>query len=193
MESVVAKSMIALTAMAAVFGAILAIASRIFAVHRDPRVEEIVEALPGANCGACGFPGCQGYAEAAVAAGVAPAACPPGGAEVAEKVAEYEALLPETLDLDLFLEELGNLAQRNQVHIEKLTPHKVKEHSLFRELVIDVRATGTYLAIYEFMHQLEHGKQLARARELRIASGTPGGKCAADIKLVLYFAPHGKE
>jgi Tfp pilus assembly protein PilO len=112
---------------------------------------------------------------------------------VAEKVAEYEALLPETLDLDLFLEELGNLAQRNQVHIEKLTPHKVKEHSLFRELEIEVRATGTYLAIYEFMHQLEHGKQLARARELRIASGTPGGKCAADIRLVLYFAPDGKE
>jgi len=88
MESVVVKSIIALTAMAAVFGAILAIASRIFAVDRDPRVEEIVEALPGANCGACGFPGCQGYAEAAVAAGVAPVPCPPGGAEVARKVAD---------------------------------------------------------------------------------------------------------
>lgn len=87
MESVVAKSVVALTAMAAVFGVILAVASRIFAVHRDPRVEEILEALPGANCGACGFPGCSGYAEAAVAAGVAPAACPPGGAEVAKKVA----------------------------------------------------------------------------------------------------------
>ena len=87
MESVVAKSMVALTAMAAIFGAVLAIASRIFAVYRDPRVEQILEVLPGANCGACGYPGCSGYAEAAVAAGTIPTACPPGGADVAEKVA----------------------------------------------------------------------------------------------------------
>jgi electron transport complex protein RnfB len=88
MDPVVWKSMIALTAMAAVFGAVLAIASRIFAVYRDPRVAEIVDVLPNANCGACGFPGCQGYAEAAVAAGRAPATCPPGGSDVASKVAE---------------------------------------------------------------------------------------------------------
>jgi len=88
MESVVARSIVALSAMAAVFGAVLAVASRVFAVHRDPRVEEILKALPGANCGACGFPGCQGYAEAAVSAGVAPAVCPPGGAEAAKKIAE---------------------------------------------------------------------------------------------------------
>ena len=88
MESVVAKSMVALTAMAAIFGAVLAIASRIFAVYRDPRVEQILEALPGANCGACGYAGCSGYAEAAVAAGAIPALCPPGGADVAKTVAD---------------------------------------------------------------------------------------------------------
>ena len=87
MESVVARSIIVLSAMAALFGVILAIASKVFAVHRDPRVEAIVDVLPGANCGACGYPGCQGYAEAAVKAGVAPV-CPPGGIDVAEKVAE---------------------------------------------------------------------------------------------------------
>jgi electron transport complex protein RnfB len=86
MQSVVAKSIIALSAMAAVFGAVLAFASKVFAVRRDPRVEAIVKVLPGANCGACGYPGCQGYAEAAVKAGVAPT-CPPGGNDVATKVA----------------------------------------------------------------------------------------------------------
>lgn len=88
MQSIVAKSVTALTAMAAVFGAVLAVAARIFAVYRDPRVEKILELLPGANCGACGFPGCSGYAEAAVAAGKIPAVCPPGGAETASKIAE---------------------------------------------------------------------------------------------------------
>ncbi len=54
------------------FGILLAVASRIFAVKTDPRVEAINEALPGANCGGCGFSGCAGLAEAIVA-GTAPA------------------------------------------------------------------------------------------------------------------------
>ncbi len=87
MLSVVATSVLTLSGMAALFGAILAVASKAFAVHRDPKVLEILEVLPGVNCGACGFPGCQGYAEAAVAAGEIPAACPPGGSDAAEKVA----------------------------------------------------------------------------------------------------------
>ena len=53
------------------FGAILAFASRIFAVERDSRVEEIQNALPGANCGGCGFAGCAACAEA-IASGAAP-------------------------------------------------------------------------------------------------------------------------
>jgi electron transport complex protein RnfB len=87
MQSVVAKSMIALTSMAAIFGAILAVASRIFVVHRDPRVEQVLELLPGANCGACGFPGCQGLAEAMVKRDAPPNACPPGGGETAAAIA----------------------------------------------------------------------------------------------------------
>jgi electron transport complex protein RnfB len=88
MESVVAKSIIALTSMAALFGAILAIASRVFAVYRDPRVEQIASLLPGANCGACGLPGCQAYAEAAVSSGTLPAACPAASGEAREAIAD---------------------------------------------------------------------------------------------------------
>lgn len=92
MESVVARSIIALSAMAAVFGAVLAVASRIFAVKRDPRVERVLDALPGANCGACGFPGCQGLAEAIVKGDAEPTACPPGGSETAAAIAEILGL-----------------------------------------------------------------------------------------------------
>jgi electron transport complex protein RnfB len=87
MQSVVVKSMVALTSMAALFGAILAVASRIFVVHRDPRVEHVLELLPGANCGACGFPGCQGLAEAIVKEEASANACPPGGAEAVRNIA----------------------------------------------------------------------------------------------------------
>jgi electron transport complex protein RnfB len=88
-ESILAKSVVSLTGLAAVFGALLAYASRVFAVHRDARVEQIVGVLPGANCGTCGFAGCQGFAEAIVS-GKAPeeAFCPPGGSETMVKIAE---------------------------------------------------------------------------------------------------------
>ncbi|MDT8440598.1 MAG: RnfABCDGE type electron transport complex subunit B [Desulfuromonadales bacterium] len=59
----------------------LGLAAKKFAVEVDPRELAIVEALPGANCGACGFPGCAGYAKALVAGTVELNQCPPGGAE----------------------------------------------------------------------------------------------------------------
>jgi electron transport complex protein RnfB len=78
---------LSLGAMSFVFGAGLVMASKKFSVEQDPRADEIREVLPGANCGGCGFPGCDGLA-AAVVSGQAPVnACPVGGAAVAEKVA----------------------------------------------------------------------------------------------------------
>lgn len=70
-----------------IFGAGLAIASRIFAVQKDARVEKIEEILPGANCGACGAPGCAGFAEGVVEGKYNVNGCTAGGAEVAQKVA----------------------------------------------------------------------------------------------------------
>ncbi|MCP1109295.1 electron transport complex protein RnfB [Lachnospiraceae bacterium PF1-21] len=67
-------------------GLFLGLAGKKFAVEVDPREEEVLEALPGNNCGACGYPGCSGLA-AAIAAGEAPVnACPVGGDSVAETV-----------------------------------------------------------------------------------------------------------
>ncbi len=57
----------AIAALGLVFGIILAVASKLFAVKSDPLVEEVRAALPGANCGACGYAGCDQYAEAVAA------------------------------------------------------------------------------------------------------------------------------
>lgn len=70
------------------FGTVLAIASRVFAVKTDERVEQINEVLPGANCGGCGYSGCGALAEAIVK-GAAPAnACRAGGEVCARKIGE---------------------------------------------------------------------------------------------------------
>ena len=81
-------SILVLGALGALFGALLAFASKIFHVETDPRQTAVREALAGANCGGCGYPGCDGYA-AAVVKGEAPCnKCVAGGAATAAKVAE---------------------------------------------------------------------------------------------------------
>lgn len=71
-----------------IFGAMLAFASKKFYVEVDPRQSQVREILPGANCGGCGFPGCDGYAEAVVNGKAKVTACAAGGAPVAEKIAQ---------------------------------------------------------------------------------------------------------
>lgn len=79
-------AVLSLGGLGLLFGLALAVVARKFAVEVDPKVEEIIEALPGANCGGCGFPGCAGYAEA-VGLGKSPIIdCPPGGPEVAAAI-----------------------------------------------------------------------------------------------------------
>lgn len=67
---------------------ILVIAARFMAVKVDERVTQVRAVLPGANCGACGFAGCDEYAEKLVNDGVKSNLCIPGGGEVAKQVSE---------------------------------------------------------------------------------------------------------
>ncbi len=72
----------------AVFGFGLAFAAKKFAVKRDPRIDQVREHLAGAHCGACGYPGCEQYAEAVVQnPDVPPNLCTPGGEKSAKMVA----------------------------------------------------------------------------------------------------------
>ena len=74
--------------MGIVFAILLGVAAKVFAVEVDERIPLVRECLPGANCGGCGFPGCDGLA-AAIVEGRAPVnGCPVGGAAAAEKIAK---------------------------------------------------------------------------------------------------------
>ncbi len=84
---VYAKAVLSLGLMGAVFGLALALAAKKFAVEQDPRQDMIAEALPGANCGGCGYPGCSGLAGAIVAGKAPTDACPVGGTAAVAKIA----------------------------------------------------------------------------------------------------------
>lgn len=68
-------------------GAVLGWAKRAFHVDTDPRIDAVNAALPGANCGGCGYVGCGSYAEAVVLQDAPCTLCPVGGAACAEAVA----------------------------------------------------------------------------------------------------------
>lgn len=71
------------------FAVVLAYASQKLHVEENPKVAQILEALPGLNCAACGFAGCHDLAEKVAAQGsLENLSCPPGGAEVHEQIAE---------------------------------------------------------------------------------------------------------
>ena len=74
--------------MGAVFGALLAFASKIFYVEQDERIDQIVAVLPGANCGGCGYAGCANCASEIVAGNAKISACPVGGPACHAKIAE---------------------------------------------------------------------------------------------------------
>jgi len=74
--------------LAAFMGHVLGWASKTFHVETDPRIEQVNLALPGANCGGCGYVGCLEYAEAVVAASEAVDKCTVGGASVAKEIAD---------------------------------------------------------------------------------------------------------
>ena len=66
---------------------LLYVVSLYFKVEEDPRIDLVTAALPGANCGGCGFAGCRAFAEACVKAnGIDGLACPVGGEPTMEQV-----------------------------------------------------------------------------------------------------------
>ena len=87
MDIVVISSILGIGSLGLLFGASLAYASKKFAVEVDPKIEQIIEKLPGANCGGCGYPGCSGYAEAVVKSGAPMTLCSPGGEAVIQDIA----------------------------------------------------------------------------------------------------------
>ena len=86
MTKVIVISIILLAVLGILIGLLLGVAAKAFAVETDERVVQVRECLPGNNCGGCGFPGCDGLAEAVVAGAARVDGCAAVGARVAGKI-----------------------------------------------------------------------------------------------------------
>ena len=95
MESVlIAVGVVALIGL--ILGGLIGFAAKKFAVASDPRIEEVTELLPGANCGGCGYAGCADLAKAVVTKGVNPSLCAVCAAENVAKICAVMGMEAET-------------------------------------------------------------------------------------------------
>lgn len=83
---------VTMVGLGATFALVLLIASIKLKVQVDPKIEQVYEALPKIDCGACGFAGCSSYAKGVVANPELLGRCSPGGSEVANKIAAILSL-----------------------------------------------------------------------------------------------------
>ncbi len=83
-------SVVMMVAVGGILGLILGIAGQVFYVQPDERTEQVLNMLPGYNCGACGYPGCAGMAEGLVGGEVANVSlCKPSNADQRKQIATY--------------------------------------------------------------------------------------------------------
>ena len=102
---------ISLAILGLALGWLLGVAARYLKVEGNPLAEQVAAALPGSQCGQCGYPGCGPAAEA-IASGAAPITlCPPGGRALAEELA---ALLGVTVDLSGVADKPPMIAHINE-------------------------------------------------------------------------------
>ncbi|HDI61064.1 MAG TPA: RnfABCDGE type electron transport complex subunit B [Desulfobacteraceae bacterium] len=95
------QALILMGGLGVAVGVCLAIASKIFYVYVDPLIEAVEAALPGANCGGCGYPGCSANAAAIVAGTAAPNSCVAAGEETALAIAELLGVKIEAREPDI--------------------------------------------------------------------------------------------
>lgn len=89
MSDIVLYTIISISTLGIVLSVILYLVAQKFKVVEDPRIDEVEEVLPGANCGGCGYPGCRGFAEACVKADKLDSLfCPVGGNDCMSNVAK---------------------------------------------------------------------------------------------------------
>src|SRR6056297_3632954 len=93
--SPIITAILAMAALGCALSIVLGVAAKVFYVYVDPRIESILDILPGANCGGCGYAGCGDYAEAIVLHGASPNLCVAAGAETTEGVCTLMGLSAE--------------------------------------------------------------------------------------------------
>ncbi|MCP4218122.1 MAG: RnfABCDGE type electron transport complex subunit B [bacterium] len=107
---------------------ILFFVAKKFRVDEDPRIDEVAELLPGANCGGCGLPGCRGFAEAVVNAAdegdISALNCPPGGSDTMAAIGKALGMEVGEATPTIAIVKCGGTREKAPVKLEYDGPSK---------------------------------------------------------------------
>ncbi|OEU53694.1 MAG: hypothetical protein BA868_04700 [Desulfobacterales bacterium C00003106] len=95
------SAVVAMGGLGLVLSAALGVAAKVFYVYVDPKIGEVADVLPGANCGGCGYAGCNDCAAAMVAGEAAPNACKAGGDSVTQAAAAILGISATAAERDI--------------------------------------------------------------------------------------------
>ncbi|MFA5329961.1 MAG: Fe-S cluster domain-containing protein [Prolixibacteraceae bacterium] len=99
MSTIIIYTILTLSIIGILSAIILYFVAQKFKVYEDPRIDQVEAALPGANCGGCGYAGCRAFAETCVSKGeLADLFCPVGGNETMTGVAGILGIVAEKKD-----------------------------------------------------------------------------------------------
>ncbi len=102
-------------ALGVALAVVIALALRKLHVQEDPRIDEVEEMLPHANCGACGYPGCRPFAEAIVKGEAPPSKCTVNSAEGNAAIADFMGITLEEQE-----KVVARLACQGGTHVAKM-------------------------------------------------------------------------
>ncbi|MCL2294581.1 MAG: 4Fe-4S dicluster domain-containing protein [Spirochaetes bacterium] len=91
--STILAAFLSISLLGAFFGISLAIAGKYLVVKKEQKLYDLERSLPGVNCGACGYPGCAGFAEGLFLGKAEVTGCPPASAEVKARLAEIMGIV----------------------------------------------------------------------------------------------------
>jgi electron transport complex protein RnfB len=133
---IIVYSVLILGAVAAGAAIILFVVAKKFKVDEDPRIDEVLELLPGANCGGCGFAGCRALAEALVKAAdegdISALFCPPGGSDTMDAVGKFLGLEAAEMVPTIAVVRCGGTREKAPAKLKYDGPAKCAlSHSLF--------------------------------------------------------------
>lgn len=126
------NAVIIVSVIGIIIGIGLSVASSFFAVPKDEMEEKVRECLPGANCGACGFSGCDGYASA-IAKGETEniSLCSPGGNDVASALAEITGKKADDIEPVVAVVRCNGTCENSQEKIDYDGIQTCKAASMF--------------------------------------------------------------
>ncbi|MDD2402958.1 MAG: RnfABCDGE type electron transport complex subunit B [Victivallaceae bacterium] len=115
MTSTIILSVLALSILGIILGLAIGLISKLFGVATDPKVDLVLELLPGANCGGCGKAGCADFARALVSGEASPGQCPVSSQEVMAQIAQVLGMALEAPDKKIAVVLCGGDIQQTKV------------------------------------------------------------------------------